>query len=67
MKEFNLNKLSREELMNSPKEYVVNKCLSLAENYKLFIDTIFTATTEQFEDMKKLYNILNIAVNEEDR
>lgn len=67
MKEFNLNKLSREELMNSPKEEVVNKCLYVAENYKLFIDTIFTATTEQFEDMKKLYNILNMAVKEEDR
>lgn len=64
---FNSNQLSRAELMNSPKEEVVNKYLDLAENYKLFIDTIFKATPEEFEDMKKLYNILNIAVKEEDK
>jgi hypothetical protein len=61
------SKLTKTELKCLKKEELIDLHIRLHQDYTRFMQTIFTATTEQFEDMKKLYNILNIAVNEEDR
>ena len=61
------SKPTKTELKCLKKEELIDLHIRLHQDYTRFMQTIFTATTEQFEDMKKLYNILNIAVNEEDR
>ena len=58
---------TKSELKTFKKEQIIDLYIRLHQDYTRFMQTIFTATTEQFEDMKKLYNILNIAVKEENK
>lgn len=61
------SKPTKTELKCLKKEELIDLYIRLHQDYTRFMQTIFTATTEQFQDMKKLYNILNIEFTKEDR
>lgn len=67
MKGFNSPLTSKEQLKDYTKEELIDSYFELSQNHKKFIDIIFNMTAKEFEDMKKFYNILNIAFKEEDR
>ena len=40
-------------------EELVNLCIDMQENHKQFIDLIFKASAEDFEQLKEFYKVIN--------